>query len=113
MNRVVMCVLVALGFSGCVLAEAADKKTERQFNSKCGSCHGKDGKAETAKGRKMKMRSMASPEFQKGTDKEFRAAIMDGFERQRDGVEQSMDGYKEELSAEEVEALIQYIRGFK
>ena len=100
---------VALSFN----AQAADKKIERMFGSKCGSCHGKDGKAQTEKGKKMAMRDIASEEFQKLTDAEMTKAINEGVKAEKNGVKQEMDGYKEEIKAPEVEALVKYMREFK
>ena len=100
---------VALSFN----AQAADKKIERLFGSKCGSCHGKDGKAQTEKGKKMAMRDVASEEFQKLSDADMTKAINDGIKKEKDGVKQEMDGYKEEIKAPEVEALVKYLREFK
>ncbi len=106
-----MNVLLACVFS--FSAQAADKKIERLFGSKCGSCHGKDGKAQTEKGKKMVMRDMASEEFQKTSDADMTKAINEGLKKEKDGVKQEMDGYKEEIKAPEVEALVKYIREFK
>lgn len=94
-------------------AQAADKKIERLFGSKCGSCHGKDGKAQTEKGKKMQMRDLASEEFQKVSDADMTKAINDGLKTEKNGVKQEMDGYKEEIKAPEVEALVKYMREFK
>lgn len=100
---------VALAFN----AQAADKKIERLFGSKCGSCHGKDGKAQTEKGKKMAMRDIASEDFQKISDADMTKAINEGLKKEKDGVKQEMDGYKEEIKAPEVEALVKYLREFK
>ncbi len=97
--------------AGSLSAFAADKKVERTFNSKCGSCHGKDGKAQTEKGQKMKLRDMSSAEFQKKTDEDFKKAIVDGMKAEKDGVKQEMDGYQAELKPGEAEALVKLIRG--
>jgi mono/diheme cytochrome c family protein len=94
-------------------AQAADKKIERMFGSKCGSCHGKDGKAQTEKGKKLLMRDMASAEFQKGSDADFKKAILEGWKGEKNGVKQEMDGYKDEMKPEEVDAMVAYMREFK
>ena len=94
-------------------AQAADKKIERLFGSKCGSCHGKDGKAQTEKGKKMQMRDLASAEFQKGSDADFKKAILEGIKAEKGGVKQEMDGYKDDLKPEQVDALVKYMREFK
>ena len=94
-------------------AQAADKKIERLFGSKCGSCHGKDGKAQTEKGKKMQMRDLASDEFQKTSDEDMTKAINDGLKKDKGGVKQEMEGFKEDIKAPEVEALVKYMREFK
>ncbi len=48
-----------------VAMPAPDKKVERLWKSKCGSCHGADGKAQTEKGKKMKMEDYTTAEWQK------------------------------------------------
>lgn len=103
--------LLAVGVSAP--APAADKKTVRLFDSKCSACHGKDGKAQTEKGKKMAMRDAASAEFQKGTDEEFKKAILEGQKKVTNGVKQEMDPFKDELKGPEVDALILYLREFK
>ena len=94
-------------------AQAADKKIERLYGSKCGSCHGKDGKAQTEKGKKMAMRDLASEEFQKISDADMTKAINDGLKKEKDGVKQEMDGFKDDLKGPDVEALVKYLREFK
>jgi mono/diheme cytochrome c family protein len=94
-------------------AQAADKKVERLFNSKCGSCHGKDGKGQTEKGKKMAVRDMTSEDFLKGKDDDFKKTINDGLKKEEKGVKQEMDGYKAELKADDVDNLVKYIRELK
>ncbi len=106
---ILLCAVLALPFS----AHAADKKIERLFGSKCGSCHGKDGKAQTEKGKKMQMKDIASAEFQKLSDDEMKKAINEGVKTEKGGVKQEMDGFKEELKPAEVDALVAYLREFK
>lgn len=104
-------VIAAVAFT--VTAHAADKKIERMYGSKCASCHGKDGKAQTEKGKEMKLRDLASAEVQKLTDDEIKKAINDGVKREKDGVKQEMDGFKAELKPADVDALTAYMREFK
>ena len=68
MKRLVLVNLLLACATFSFTAQAADKKIERLYGSKCGSCHGKDGKAQTEKGKKMAMRDIASEEFQKISD---------------------------------------------
>jgi mono/diheme cytochrome c family protein len=88
-----------------------DKKVERVWKSKCGSCHGVDGKAATAKGKKMKMADMSVAAWQTGRgNDELKKAIVDGVKLTKDGVEQEMDAYGKELSAEQVDEFVTYVR---
>jgi mono/diheme cytochrome c family protein len=104
-------VLSALTLAGTSFA--ADKKVERLFNSKCGSCHGKDGKAQTENGKKMHMREMGSEDFQKVSDEDMKKAINDGVKREKDGVKQEMDAFKDDLKPADVDALVKMSREFK
>ena len=113
MKRFTLMSVLRVGVTISFPAQAADKKIERLFGSKCGSCHGKDGKAQTEKGKKMAMRELGSAEFQKISDEDMTKAINDGLKKEKDGVKQEMDGYKDELKAPEVEALVKYLREFK
>jgi len=41
-----------------------DKKVEKLWKTKCASCHGADGKAQTEQGQKLGVRDYTSPEWQ-------------------------------------------------
>jgi outer membrane biosynthesis protein TonB len=89
---------------------APDKKIERLWKSKCGSCHGMDGKAATDKGRKMKMNDMTVASWQAArTDAQLKKAITDGVKTEKAGVTQEMDGYSD-LAADQLAGLVQYVR---
>lgn len=75
------------------------------YKSKCAMCHGADGAGQTPTGKAMKVRSLASPEVQKATDTEMAKIIADG--------KGKMPAYKAKLSAEEITALVGFIRGLK
>ena len=94
------------------LAEV-DKKLERAWKAKCSSCHGAAGKGDTEKGQQMKIADMTSAEFQARKDDEFRNAILNGVKKEKGGVKQEMDAFKGDLTPEQVDALIAYIRTFK
>ncbi len=94
-----------------VAVPAPDKKVERLWKSKCGSCHGADGKAQTEKGKKMKMEDMTLAAWQTSQDDaELKHAVLKGVKEEKNGVKQEMDGYESELKAEEVDALVKYVR---
>ncbi len=72
------------------------------FKSRCAGCHGPDGAGDTGIGRSMHMRSLASPEVQKMSDKELTAMITDG--------KGAMPAYKDKLSGAQIKDLVGYIR---
>lgn len=112
---------LALGFAflgtPTPTAEAAPpdaKQTERLWKSKCSACHGKDGKGETKKGKKQKVKDMTTAAWQKEvTDAKMLKAMNEGIDRTTDGVKQKMKPLKGKLSPEEMQALIKYMRAFK
>ncbi len=103
LNLLVTCVALAGS------AQAADKKIERLYGSKCAACHGKDGKAQTEKGKKMKVRDLASAEVQKSTDAEMKKAISEGLKTEHG----EMEGFKDDIKDPELDALVKYMREFK
>ena len=85
-------------------ALGADKKIERVWKSKCSSCHGQDGKGQTEKGKKMKIADYTTAEWQKSrTDDQIKQGI-------NDGVKQEMEGFKADLPADQVDALVAFTR---
>ncbi len=106
-------IAVAASMLVSVNASAAEKKIERLWSSKCASCHGKDGKGKTEKGQKLQIRDMTSAEFQKTSDADFKKAILDGVTKEKAGVKQEMDAYKDELKPGEADALVAMIRELK
>lgn len=94
-------------------AFAADKKIERLWKSKCQSCHGADGKAQTEKGKKMKMYDLSTAEWQKKmTDDEMKKVLLEGVAEEKDGVKKEMDGYKD-LPADQIDGLVKFVRELK
>src|SRR5262245_51083199 len=77
---------------------AADAETEKIYLDKCSVCHGQDGASKTAKGRKLKMKDVRSPELQKMTEAQFADVIMKG-----KGTD--MDAFEKELGKEACQKL--------
>ena len=93
--------------STTAVAQTDPKKTERTWKSKCASCHGATGKGDTDKGKELKVPDMATPAFQAKTDDQLKKAISDGSEKAKD------HAFKSELTPEQIDALVAYIRTFK
>ena len=74
------------------------------FNSKCAACHGKDGKGDTAMGKKLNIRSLASKEVQKQSDAELLAISKKG--------KNKMPAYDGKIADDDLKAVIAHIRTF-
>jgi len=101
--RIFLVVLViSLAFSTTTLAAdgAADV-----YKSKCASCHGPDGKGETAIGKNMKLKDLASADVQKQSDADLTTVIEKG--------KKPMPGYEGKLTKEQIDDLVKYIRVLK
>jgi mono/diheme cytochrome c family protein len=93
-----------LFLSAAPLAPLAPQEDVKQvYLNKCAVCHGEDGKGQTAKGKKLKMKDIRSPEVQKLTPAQWTEAILKG-------VGQDMDGYEKELGADMSKQLAAYMR---
>jgi mono/diheme cytochrome c family protein len=112
MRRIVVTVCsAALLLASTALAEKPDKKTERLWASKCASCHGKDGKGQTDKGKQMKVSDYSSADWQKKIkDEDIKKAINDGVKKEKDGAKQEMDAYSKELKPDQIDALVGMVR---
>jgi mono/diheme cytochrome c family protein len=112
MRRTIAAVILAIGLVPTVAA--AEPAIGRTFKAKCASCHGEDGKGKTKEGEKQKIGDMTSADWQKSlTDEKMKAAILDGFTREKGGVKQEMRPLKDKLTPEQVDALVGYVRGLK
>ena len=107
--RIAWAVILAAGLCSAS-ANAADAKAERTWKAKCASCHGATGKGDTDQGKKMKLADMSTKEWQdKTTDAKMRDAILNGA-KSADG---EMQAYKDSLSSEQVDSLVNYIHTLK
>jgi mono/diheme cytochrome c family protein len=102
---------VAVAVALCSLsAHAVDKKVERTWKAKCASCHGADGKGDTDQGKKLKLKDMTSPDWHKTiTDAKIRDAILNGVKTDSG----EMQAYKDSLSGDQVDGLVNFIHTLK
>ena len=104
--RLSVAVLLLAGAS----LRAADVKENWEKN--CASCHGKDGKGETKAGKKAEVKDLTDAKYQESfTDEKMGQQIKDGM-KDKNGKEK-MKPFADKLSAEEIKALIAYVRAFK
>ena len=72
------------------------------YTKKCAVCHGEDGSANTARGKRLKMKDIRSPEVQKLTPAQWTEAVLKGTK--------DMDGYEKELGADMCKKLAAYMQ---
>jgi mono/diheme cytochrome c family protein len=99
--RAVVVAILAAVFLGPMAR--ADDSGGSIYKAKCAACHGPDGKGETATGKSMKVKDLASDEVQKFSDADLSASITNG--------KGKMPAYKT-LTPEQVKSLVAYIRSF-
>ena len=106
MQAIVKAVIAALALTAFGARAEVDKKIERVWKAKCAACHGADGKAQTDQGKTLGVQDYSSAAWQKAhTDEELKKGISEGVK--------GMDGYKDKLSAEQIDQLVAYIRSLK
>lgn len=98
MKHVTLALAVCFALGLAAPARAEDAKA--LFASKCASCHGPDGKGQTAMGKKLGAKDLS------GVADE--AAIAKAIE---DGKPPKMLAYKGKLSDEQIKALASYVKG--
>lgn len=104
---------LTIALTAALLALAVNARAEDDtalWKSKCASCHGMDGKAQTEMGKKHKVPDMSTAAWHADA-KHTEAWVRDIVEN---GVKDSkMKPFKEKLSAEEINAMIAYNRALK
>ena len=99
----------ALALAAVTLSvSAADGK--ETYEKSCAKCHGADGKGDTKMGKKLEIKDFTDAAYQATfTDEKAADAIKNGV---KDGDKTRMKGF-EDLSADDIKALVAYVRAFK
>ncbi len=109
MKRIVLLASAIFMVLGVTRALAADAK--ENWTKHCARCHGEDGKGQTARGRRTRLKDYTSAADQKKfTDEE---AIRITEEGKKEGGKTVMKGYSAILSDAEIKALVKHVREFK
>lgn len=86
---------------------AAADAGEDVYVKKCTSCHGKDGKGQTPKGKKLGARDLSDPSVQNKSDKDLEDTVLHG------SANLMMPGLHGNVTPEEAKAVVKFIRTFK
>jgi len=97
--------LLALGMVLSVSQIATAQAAADLYKTKCLTCHGADGKGDTAVGKKMGARDFHSPEVAKESDTEL-------FDITKKG-KNKMPSYDKKLTDDQIKDLIKYIHTIK
>ena len=82
---------------------AAGGDARSVYNSKCASCHGRDGRATSMHARHEKARDLTSAEWQDGvSDERIYNSISNG--------KGKMPGFKKKLAEAQIDELVTYVR---
>jgi mono/diheme cytochrome c family protein len=104
--------ILAGGAIAAAAAFAFAAPVAENWENHCAKCHGADGKGQTKAGKKLNVKDYTNAKVQaEMKDADMIKATADGVV-DKNGKER-MKGYKDELSAKEIEELIAYIRKFK
>jgi len=108
MKKTILSVLI-FAAAGLISASAADAKDN--WEKVCGKCHGPDGKGDTKMGQKLGIKDL--------TDAKLQADLKDdqAFKSIKEGIKDSEGKIKmkpaENISDDEIKALVQYVRTLK
>jgi mono/diheme cytochrome c family protein len=94
--------LLTVGFGLRAFAAAPDADVEKVYLDKCSVCHGADGAGKTAKGKKLNVKDVRSPEVQKMSEAQLADIIVKGKGK-------DMDGFEKELGKDTCEKLAAYM----
>ena len=115
MNKLLLCgaaVVVGVALSPVGAEEAAPAKAvdgKALFDGKCAMCHGKDGKADGPMGKKFSIKDLTDAKYNATlTDEALTKIVKEGVTKDGKLVMKGFD----QLSADEVKALVAHIRGF-
>ena len=93
----------AIVFLAAATAAFAQKDAKDVYLDKCAVCHGADGAAQTAKGRKLKMKPVRETAAKMKADEMLKIV--------ESGKGADMDAFGKDLRKDQIKAVVDYYRG--
>jgi mono/diheme cytochrome c family protein len=92
-----------------ILTSGTARTAPELYGKYCASCHGRDGRAKTNKGKFNHARDVADATWQDDvSDERIFNSILNGR-----NVRGNMPGFKDKLNEKEVDSLVSYVRGLR
>ena len=95
--------VLVVGIGTLMIAAPQAKDAKQVYLDKCSVCHGEDGKGQTAKGKKLKVKDVSSADVKKMSDADFLNAVLKG-------KGEDMDAFEKELGADMCKKISTYMR---
>ena len=109
LTKALLLTSVFAGALCCWSAKAAE--AQETFDEHCAACHGKDGKGQTKMGRLLGVKDCTDSKVQESfTDAQATKSIKEGV---KESGRQKMPAFGDQLSDDQIKALVKYIRDFK
>ncbi|HSV63440.1 MAG TPA: cytochrome c [Chthoniobacterales bacterium] len=107
--KVIVSLIISLFAASAVSLHAADAKAN--WDANCAQCHGKSGNADTKMGKTLNAKDLTDPKVQSEfTDAKATESIKNGV---KENGKTTMKAFGDKLSAEEIKALVAYVRTLK
>ena len=104
-------IAVATLLLGCLHTWSARADVAQIWDTKCASCHGKDGKGQTKMGTKLSIKDMTDAKVQAAfTDADAIKAIKEGV---TENGTQKMKAFGDKLSDDDIKGLVAKVRSLK
>ena len=107
--KTVLALVLSLILASAISLRAADAKAN--WDANCVQCHGKDGKADTKMGKTLNAKDLTDPKVQaEFSDAKAAESIKSGV---KENGKTTMKAFGDKLSADEIKALVAYVRTLK
>ncbi len=107
--KIILTIAITFFVASAISARAADVRSN--WDNNCAQCHGKDGRADTKMGKQLSAKDLTDPKVQAAfTDAKATQSIKEGVKQ---GGKTTMKAFGGKLTAEEIKALVAYVRTLK